>query len=353
MRRWIVRLAAIGLGVPIVLIALGLGYQSLATWYGAQRFTPPGQWIEIAGGRRLHVLCAGRGSPTVVLESALDASSLNWAWIQPRVATVTKTCAYDRAGFGWSDSDGAPRDAARIASDLHALLGAAGIPPPYVLVGHSLGGLYVRAFTGTHPDEVAGIVLIEATHPDLWQRLPPALASLPSESELKTLSGLARLGIARLGWVNPFPASPDLPIEVRGAARSLAASTPTMDAIVAELRALPKTLDQVRAAGAFGDVPLLVLTAENTYPQQPLDIAEPAEREWRELQKELFDLSTSPIRSRRLIAGSDHESIVYARPYAGATANAIIEFVAGIGVVRAPRLAENCDAQRRMRAVAQ
>jgi pimeloyl-ACP methyl ester carboxylesterase len=258
---------------------------------------------------------------------------VNWGWIQPRIATVTKTCAYDRAGAGWSDPGPQPRDAQTIASELHGLLDAAGVPGPYVLVGHSLGGLDVRAFARAYPDDVAGVVLIEATHPDLWRLLPAPLAGMPSNSDLALLPWLARVGVTRLGWIDPFPPSPDLPPQHRIAARALAASTKTMTAIAAELRALPASLDEVRASGDLGDTPLLVLMAENTYPQLPDDLAIPAERTWRLLQDDLCNLSRDC--THRLIAGADHETIVYKRPYSGATAREMIEFVERVKMQRA------------------
>jgi len=324
LNRWLAGILAVVVGIPLFFAIVGMLYQLLSTMRDERLYPVPGQLVDI-GGRRLHLLCVGEGSPTVVLEAALDGSAVNWGWIQPRVATVAKTCAYDRAGAGWSDSGPSPRDARAIAADLKAMLDAAHIPGPYVLVGHSLGGLDVRAFAHDYPDRVAGIVLVEATHPDLWRQLPAALATMPSDSELTLLPWLSRVGLARLGWIDPFPPSPDLPPQHRVAARALAASTKTMTAISAELRALPASLDEVRDAGDLGDVPLLVLTAENTYPELPDDLSFAAERAWRMLQEDLCGLSRDC--THRLIAGADHETIVYKRPYSGATAVAIIDFV--------------------------
>ncbi|HXH24003.1 MAG TPA: alpha/beta fold hydrolase, partial [Vicinamibacterales bacterium] len=108
---------------------------------------PPGELISI-GTHRLHLNRQGSGRPVVVFDAALGASSLSWTLVQPEVARLTRTCAYDRAGFGWSEAGPLPRTAGRIADELHALLHAAGEPPPYVLVGHSYGGLVTRIFAG-------------------------------------------------------------------------------------------------------------------------------------------------------------------------------------------------------------
>jgi pimeloyl-ACP methyl ester carboxylesterase len=123
------------------------------------------------GGYRMHIYCTGEGSPTVVLNGASLDTVSDWVWVLPEVGKVTRVCAYDRAGLGWSDaSPGAP-DTVQNALELHTLLQKAGIGGPYVPVGHSFGGLYARTFAGRYPDEVAGMALIEGTHPDFPARL--------------------------------------------------------------------------------------------------------------------------------------------------------------------------------------
>ena len=128
----------------------------------------PGRLVSL-GTHRLHLHCLGAGSPTVVFDAALGGSSLSWTFIQPAVATFTTACTYDRAGFGWSDAGPMPRTVDRIAAELHALLRAAAVPPPYVLVGHSFGGLSIRAYTGRHPEDVAGLVFVDPAHPEDWR----------------------------------------------------------------------------------------------------------------------------------------------------------------------------------------
>lgn len=160
---------------------------------------PPGRLIDI-GGRRLHLHCMGSGSPTVVLDAALGASSISWALVQPEVAAFTQVCSYDRAGFGWSDAGPLPRTAGRVADELHVLLQRTGLHPPFVLVGHSFGGLVVRIFTQRHRDEVGGLVLVDPADPAGWIQ--------PSEvNQVKIARGTrlcryggraARLGLARL-----------------------------------------------------------------------------------------------------------------------------------------------------------
>lgn len=160
---------------------------------------PPGTLVGV-GTHRLHLHCSGTGSPAVVFDAALGGSSLSWSLVQPDVARVTRACAYDRAGFGWSEAGPMPRTAGRIASELCELLQRAGVAPPYVLVGHSFGGLVMRLVAARHPGDVAGLVLIEPAIPEEWTE--------PSEERRALLArgvrlcGIgataARLGIARL-----------------------------------------------------------------------------------------------------------------------------------------------------------
>jgi pimeloyl-ACP methyl ester carboxylesterase len=131
----------------------------------------PGQIVDTGEGR-LHIHCTGTGSPSVILEAGFPGSSLDWSLVQPMVAPFTRVCSYDRAGFGWSELGKVPRSSAQIAEDLRKLLSAAEVPAPYVLVGHSMGGLYVRAFARKFPDVVAGMVLVDATHEEQWDYEP-------------------------------------------------------------------------------------------------------------------------------------------------------------------------------------
>jgi pimeloyl-ACP methyl ester carboxylesterase len=131
------------------------------------RTPPPGRLVNV-GHHRLHIRCDGDGGPAVIFDAALGGSSLSWSLVHPAVAHLTRACSYDRAGFGWSDAGPLPRTAGRIADELHELLRAAAVPPPYVLVGHSYGGLVMRFYASRHPNDVVGLVLIEPAIPEQW-----------------------------------------------------------------------------------------------------------------------------------------------------------------------------------------
>jgi len=176
----------------------GPAYQAVASVNDFRRHPPPGRLVDL-GSHRLHLLTMGEGSPTVVMESGLPGTVLSWRWVQPEVAKFTRACSYDRAGLGWSDAGPLPRTADRIAEELHRLLERAGVSPPYVLVGHSFGGLTIRCFAARYPAEVAGLVLVDPIGPAEWL--------VPTEKQKRELLAatrlcrrgewLARLGVAR------------------------------------------------------------------------------------------------------------------------------------------------------------
>ena len=139
----------------------------------------PGQTFDI-GGRSLHMTCAGNGSPTVVLLSGTGEMSASWARIVPEVASNTRVCAYDRAGQGWSDDAPHPQDGNEMAADLHQLLAVAGEHGPYLLAGHSLGGVYSLAFAAKYPDDVAGVALLDSSSPEQFA-LPGLQRPVPDD----------------------------------------------------------------------------------------------------------------------------------------------------------------------------
>jgi pimeloyl-ACP methyl ester carboxylesterase len=161
--------------------------------------SPPGRLVSI-GTHHLHLHCAGDGSPAVVFDAALGGSSLSWSLVHPHVARITRACVYDRAGFGWSDAGPIPRTAGRIADELHRLLHEGGVPPPYVLVGHSFGGMVMRIFAARHPAEIAGIILIEPAVAEDWVRPAEDKRLLMQRGArlCKIGAAAARLGVASI-----------------------------------------------------------------------------------------------------------------------------------------------------------
>ena len=186
----------------LAIASVGGGYQTVRESLEAKAYPPPGQLIDV-GGHRLHLYCTGSGSPTVVLEPGQGGSSSDFGWITPAVARETRVCVYDRAGRGWSDPANSPQDGAQIAADLHTLLERAHVPGPYVLAGHSFGGLYVQSFAAQFPDQVAGMVLLDSTAPKPGPTLPRDPKSNNVFDRVSALlPAVAHLGAGRL--LNPF-----------------------------------------------------------------------------------------------------------------------------------------------------
>jgi pimeloyl-ACP methyl ester carboxylesterase len=222
----------------------------------------PGQ-LFVVDKSLLHIQRTGQGSSTVILETGLGAWSSHWALIQPAVAEHTRVCSYDRAGMGWSDAGPSPRDARQIANELHALLQAAEVPGPYVMAGHSNGGLYARMFASLYPNEVVGLVLADGTPVDLFERLPATRGDFANlEQQSRTFGWLAPFGVVRL--LIPSAVGPELarlPARPRDEIIALNSIGPQWTGLAAELEAVSASLAQVAQAGGVGSRPLVVLSS--------------------------------------------------------------------------------------------
>jgi len=260
----------------------------------------------------MHINCVGEGSPTVILEAANLGMSAHWVKVQQQLTKTTRVCAYDRAGMGWSEGGPEPRDAKRISSELHTLLGGADTEGPYVLVGHSYGGLYARMYAARYPKQVAGVALVDSSHPEQFTRSEEGRAMYEQSRRMGAFAPwMTRLGVTRLS--NFYPAHPDLPPQQRAQIAAFNSSTQQVVTTVQEFRATPETNAQVRGAGSLGDIPLAVISAG----QQPSD--------WLEMQDELAALSSDS--THRVVDGATHESLLYDRGDAQVTSAAIEQVV--------------------------
>jgi pimeloyl-ACP methyl ester carboxylesterase len=247
-RKWIPR-TLLGLaGVVVLALACGVAYEQWSRAKAARDYPPPGTMVEFEGARS-HLRCVGDGSPTVVLESGLDIGG-SWAWNQVHddIAAITRTCAYDRAGILWSEPRDGPRDGHRIAHELHSLLAAANERGPYVMVGHSLGGLLVRVFDHDFEGEVVGVVLVDSAHPEQMHRFAlDHLAGIERPPPEIVERFLVATGIERLMRAPP-----------RNAPEFHAMTS--MPEIIDEESALGAISAQAALAQTLGDRPLVVLS---------------------------------------------------------------------------------------------
>ncbi len=186
------------LAVGAVLIVTGAIYQAVGTAADRRRYPPPGRLIDI-GGHRLHFADSGGSGPAIIFESGISATSLNWTGVRTQVEAFSRACTYDRAWLGWSDPASSPRTTSTIVDELHALLEAASIPPPYILVGHSFGGLLIGAYAARYPTQIAGFILLDPLSPREWLSAPPAQARMLRLGVKLSRRGalLARLGVVR------------------------------------------------------------------------------------------------------------------------------------------------------------
>ena len=163
---------AVAMSATLVLIFLSLSAWNIFVeerW--SQQHPVPGDFYFVEN-KQMHILCTGSGSPTVVLESAASARYLQWRRVQPALSRVTRVCSYDRAGHGWSEPRQGPRDALTIVQELHALLDRASVERPFIYVGESAGGLYVREYAHEYPNELAGVGLLDSSSPQQIDELP-------------------------------------------------------------------------------------------------------------------------------------------------------------------------------------
>lgn len=301
------------IGIAVILIVLFL----LTLFAGARakarlkaKYPPPGKLVDV-GGYKLHIQCEGTGSPAVVMEAGLGDSSTIWAKVWPEVAKTTRVCIYDRAGLGWSEASPKPPTAKVIVEELYTLLTNANIPAPYILIGHSIGGVYMRLFAHTYPNEVAGMVLVDSSHEEQMLRAPEAFVKFNDESTQKMIRQLemfkpfAAMGVFAL-FPYKVPADDLMPKDAKEAYQAMAAKgTGFLEAVIAETKAIEESMAQVRAAQikTLGDIPVIVLSrGQGVLPPDvklPEDVVKQFDEGWQQMQKEMAGMSS---RGKRIVA---------------------------------------------------
>ncbi|MFZ1683671.1 MAG: alpha/beta hydrolase [Candidatus Zixiibacteriota bacterium] len=307
--KWVKAVCLGVLGLVVLLLVAGSVYEQIARTIAHSSYPAQGQSV-LVGDHSLNIRTQGNGKPTVVFESGLDqGGSMVWKEVQKHVSEFTSTVAYDRAGIMWSERGSGPKTCEAMADELYELLKKANSHSPYILVGHSLAGYVLRSFVAKHASEVAGIVFVDASHPDQWKRMPPELiTSVPSAWVIRLAS---EVGVVRLSMPSGYPGVPatdSLNLVVNA---YLSMSLP---ATLEEFRSVRSLADEAAQVNSFGDIPLIVITGASAgrrdeYPSEALATA--FLTMWGELQEDLLRLST---RSKQVLATRSGHYVMLDQP---------------------------------------
>ena len=303
------RIAAFSLLTALVALGgvagLGAAYNTSSLRYYRSIAGVPGKLFTV-DGYTMHLFCTGQGAPAIILDAGLGDDSLIWAKVQPQLSRQTTVCAYDRAGYGWSRLRPGPRDANSVADQLHGLLRVAHVPPPYILMGHSIAGLFVRAYANRYSGELAGLVLVDGATPLQDDRIPQALVAIQDEQRRRM--PWYRLWM-ELGWNRiKRECTQIMPGFERYAAwiRADSCVPSTITAVEGELDSERLSGEETVHTGPFAALPVLIFSRDpSVLPSNwPTDVAKANATVWNTMQEEAKSLSPH---SRRIIARhSDH-----------------------------------------------
>ncbi|NGX58094.1 MAG: 2-succinyl-6-hydroxy-2,4-cyclohexadiene-1-carboxylate synthase [Chlamydiae bacterium] len=245
-----------------VALVLGWIYERTQASLDKSRYQPRGRIVKVLG-TPIHINCSGVGTPTVVMDAALGFHSLDWHLIQEQVAQTTRVCAFDRPGYGWSQSVAGSRTSFNVAYELHELLKAAGEKPPYILVGHSFGALNMRYFASLYPDEVVGLVLLDPIHEDMEKYLPKSRTTVIERFWDQVSLFFSKLGIHRFVSRNFISENfPDLPTSIQQPYQSHHSRPQTLETAYRENLALSESLQLMREQeNGLEMIPLVVITS--------------------------------------------------------------------------------------------
>jgi pimeloyl-ACP methyl ester carboxylesterase len=266
------------------------GFQTLLSHLSLRNNPPPGSLVDL-NGRTVHVLCAGEGSPTVILEAGLPGNSLAWMSVFSEIARLTRVCAYDRPGYGWSQPTASPRTAETIVHELRVLLQSTDIKPPYILVGHSFGGLLMQLYAARFPSDFVGMVLVDSSHPNQAHRTLDMREIDTMSFAIKTFGPT---GIVRMLFPVPAGNPESRDASVREQERELLMMNRTLRAVTREMSALRESLRQLAESTVdLGSKPLVVLSEGRRGTDS-----------WQALQEDLSRLSTNS--DWQVVGGAGH-----------------------------------------------
>ena len=298
----------------LAVASLGATYENVALLRDRDAYAAPGRLFEV-NGHRLHLDCRGHGGPTVVLANGLGEISASWARITDEVEDSTRVCAYDRAGQGWSEDAENPQDGVAAARDLHALLAAAGEPGPYVLAGHSTGGTYTLTYAAQHPEQVAGVVLLDSSSPHQLTAIPSFAGEYAvTRRVVALLPSLGRLGAGRL---LAAAAGSHLPTPAADQVTAMTATAHAARNLRDEQSVILDVFEQARALTTLHGRPLAVVTASE-------QLETPG---WGAAQDRFEALSTNRVHR---VADSTHAGLLEDERGAAESVRAITDVVSAV-----------------------
>ncbi len=298
-------LAMLTLSITAISLLTGIFYQAVSEALDRRRHPPQGELVDI-GGFCLHLNCVGQGTPTVVMDAGGGASSITWGLVPSEIAKFTRVCTYDRAGLGWSDPNPRiSRTSQQSVDELHSLLTKAGINPPYILVGHSLGGVNMRLYASQYPEDVVGLVLVDSSHEnqmtsEMWRRIK-------MQSWLyQVLRVVSQVGVLRLiGEMNLLPILEDIKREIQKYPLAVQTLFDTYKSFCyrpdywatasSELANIKKSFEEVQSVTSLGSLPLIVLSQGSKNSK----MSDERFQQWSSLQLDLTKLSSN---SQHIIA---------------------------------------------------
>lgn len=314
--------------LPIALAACALAQQPQSQHkiteqsFDQAAYSHPQRLVDVGAGRRMNLYCTGKGPVTVVMDSGGGGWTLSWRYVQPLVSAFARACSYDRAGLGFSDIGPMPRTTNAIVDDLHALLHRAGIAPPYILVGHSMGALDVRLFADRYPKEVAGMVLVDPADENAnarFARILPRLGTFDKDTQLPQLRACAIA--VRRAHGNPNdpqlkrcipPPNPQFSVGLNTAMRTMALQPKLWEAMISELASQDLDRNELRKTQrSYGKMPLIVLTGGAQFKryQKMIGLTDrqvvSAQLAWKEMHDELAAQSSRGV--NRLVPGAGHD----------------------------------------------
>ena len=301
----------------VVLVLLGIGYQTIATEIDRRTYEPRGQ-IYTVNGIHMHMICQGEGSHTVVLQADGGAESTYWYWVQSQLAEHTRVCAYDRAGLGWSDAASTPRNPVTIVGELHALLEEADVQPPYIMAGHSYGTILARVYATQYPQEVTGFALVDSYTVGIVEQSELDNARLPYYLANGSLYVMQWMGVARFILPGQFGEmgypSEIIPEMVALHTRNQSLATDTAEKGIDAYLELAR---ESATAGDLDDVPMAVLWASESYANYDMNA-----------MLEVAAYSSNSV--TRVIDGANHGSILGTEQYAQQVTDAILNVIEAI-----------------------